>query len=317
MDQVEAAARGCWRAAAGGLRVLRQRLRQSGQRGPRGGAGARSGPTATSPPRPRCCRDPRVRALLDRYAQRRPATGGGQLPDRLQQDLRGHGFDGELLVVQSNGGVMSRETACDVPVRTALSGPAAGVIACAAIARAAGLPDVVTGDMGGTSFDVSLVAGGEVSLAAQTAIEFGMVVRAPMIQIETIGAGGGSIASVDAGGLLQVGPESAGSNPGPACYGRGNTAHRHRRQCAARPHRGRPAAGRRTAGAAGCRTRARGHRRARGPAAGPGPAGGGRGHPHGGQRQDGRRDPRGVDRARPRSRKFAYMPFGGGGASAR
>ena len=144
----------------------------------------------------------------------------GSYLTRLQQDLRGHGFDGELLVVQSNGGVMSRETACDVPVRTALSGPAAGVIACAAIARAAGLPDVVTGDMGGTSFDVSLVAGGEVSLAAQTAIEFGMVVRAPMIQIETIGAGGGSIASVDAGGLLQVGPESAGSNPGrPAMAG--------------------------------------------------------------------------------------------------
>ena len=68
----------------------------------------------------------------------------GSYLTRLQQDLRGHGFDGELLVVQSNGGVMSRETACDVPVRTALSGPAAGVIACAAIARAAGLPDVVT-----------------------------------------------------------------------------------------------------------------------------------------------------------------------------
>ena len=147
----------------------------------------------------------------------------GSYLSRLEADLKGHGFQGELLVVQSNGGVMSRQTACDVPVRTALSGPAAGVIACAAIARAAGLPDVVTGDMGGTSFDVSLVAGGEASLAAQTSIEFGMVVRAPMIQIETIGAGGGSIASVDAGGLLQVGPESAGSIPGPACYGRGNT----------------------------------------------------------------------------------------------
>ncbi|OZI54731.1 hydantoinase/oxoprolinase family protein [Bordetella genomosp. 4] len=147
----------------------------------------------------------------------------GSYLSRLETDLKSHGFEGELLVVQSNGGVMSRQTACDVPVRTALSGPAAGVIACAAIARAAGLPDVVTGDMGGTSFDVSLVAGGEASLAAQTSIEFGMVVRAPMIQIETIGAGGGSIASVDAGGLLQVGPESAGSIPGPACYGRGNT----------------------------------------------------------------------------------------------
>jgi N-methylhydantoinase A len=147
----------------------------------------------------------------------------GSYLTRLESDLKGNGFDGELLVVQSNGGVMSRQTACDVPVRTALSGPAAGVIACAAIARAAGFPDVVSGDMGGTSFDVSLVAGGEASLSAQTAIDFGMVVRAPMIQIETIGAGGGSIASVDAGGLLQVGPESAGSVPGPACYGRGNS----------------------------------------------------------------------------------------------
>ena len=141
---------------------------------------------------------------------------------RLESDLRQHDFAGELLIVQSNGGVMSRQTACDVPVRTALSGPAAGVIACAAIARAAGYPNAITGDMGGTSFDVSLVANGEAALAAQTSIAFGMVVRSPMIQIETIGAGGGSIASVDASGMLQVGPESAGSNPGPACYGRGN-----------------------------------------------------------------------------------------------
>ena len=96
------------------------------------------------------------------------------------------------------------------------------MIACAAIARAAGFPNAITGDMGGTSFDVSLVANGEAALAAQTAIEFGMVIRSPMIQIETIGAGGGSIASVDASGMLQVGPESAGSVPGPACYGRGN-----------------------------------------------------------------------------------------------
>ena len=142
---------------------------------------------------------------------------------KLEDDLRTQGFSGELLIVQSNGGVMSRETACDVPVRTALSGPAAGVIACAAVARASGYPNVITGDMGGTSFDVSLVAEGEASLAAQTSIEFGLVVRSPMIQIETIGAGGGSIASVDASGMLQVGPESAGSIPGPVCYGRGNT----------------------------------------------------------------------------------------------
>ena len=147
----------------------------------------------------------------------------GSYLTRLESDLRGQGFEGELLIVQSNGGVMSRQTACDVPVRTALSGPAAGVMACAAIARAAGYPNVMTGDMGGTSFDVSLVAQGEAALAAQTSIEFGLVVRSPMIQIETIGAGGGSIASVDASGMLQVGPESAGSVPGPACYDRGNT----------------------------------------------------------------------------------------------
>ncbi len=146
----------------------------------------------------------------------------GKYLERLESDLRANGFAGELLVVQSNGGVMSRQTASDLPVRTALSGPAAGVIACAAIARAAGFPNVITGDMGGTSFDVSLVASGEAALAAQTAIEFGMVIRSPMIQIETIGAGGGSIASVDASAMLQVGPESAGSVPGPACYGRGN-----------------------------------------------------------------------------------------------
>jgi N-methylhydantoinase A len=125
-------------------------------------------------------------------------------------------------VVQSNGGVMSTAAARRLPVRTALSGPAAGVIAAAAIARAAGFPNVVTADLGGTSFDVSLVVEGETALAAQTTIDFGLVIRTPLIEITTIGAGGGSIAAVDAGGLLQVGPESAGSDPGPACYGQGN-----------------------------------------------------------------------------------------------
>lgn len=142
---------------------------------------------------------------------------------RLEADLRAEGFGGDFLIVQSNGGVMSAQTASELPVKTALSGPAAGVIACAQIAMASGFKNVITGDMGGTSFDVSLVSEGEASLAAQTSIEFGMVVRSPMIQIQTIGAGGGSIASVDASGMLQVGPESAGSRPGPACYAQGNT----------------------------------------------------------------------------------------------
>jgi N-methylhydantoinase A len=147
----------------------------------------------------------------------------GRYIERLQNNLRAQGFAGELLIVQSNGGVMSAPSACELPVRTALSGPAAGVIACAHIAREAGFPNVITGDVGGTSFDVSLIAEGESALAAQTAIGFGMVVRTPMIEITTIGAGGGSIAWVDRSGLLQVGPESAGSNPGPVCYGLGNS----------------------------------------------------------------------------------------------
>ena len=127
--------------------------------------------------------------------------------ERLETALGEGGFGGELLIVQSNGGVMSAETARRYPVRTA---------------RAAGLDNIITCDMGGTSFDVSLVADGKAALAAQTAIDFGMVVRTPMIEITTIGAGGGSIASIDKSGLLRVGPESAGSDPGPVCYGLGN-----------------------------------------------------------------------------------------------
>ena len=143
--------------------------------------------------------------------------------DRLEARLAENGFAGDVLIVQSNGGVMSVESAKRLPVRTALSGPAAGVIAATAIARAAGFDNIITCDMGGTSFDVSLVADGAATLAPQTSIDFGMVVRSPMIEITTIGAGGGSIAWVDRSGLLQVGPESAGSDPGPVCYGHGNT----------------------------------------------------------------------------------------------
>lgn len=142
---------------------------------------------------------------------------------RLEQALVADGFVGEFMIVQSNGGVMTVDTACRLPVRTALSGPAAGVIAAAYIAQCAGFDNVVTGDMGGTSFDVSLIADGQSMLSAQTSIDFGMVLRTPMIEITTIGAGGGSIAWVDKGGLLHIGPESAGSDPGPVAYGLGNT----------------------------------------------------------------------------------------------
>lgn len=142
---------------------------------------------------------------------------------RLDNALATNGFGGEFLIVQSNGGVMAVDTACRLPVRTALSGPAAGVIAAGYIAECAGFSNVITGDMGGTSFDVSLIAEGQTVLAPQTSIDFGMVVRTPMIEIATIGAGGGSIAWVDKGGLLNIGPESAGSDPGPVAYARGNT----------------------------------------------------------------------------------------------
>ena len=145
----------------------------------------------------------------------------GRYLERLESSLRAQGFAGQLLIVQSNGGVMSVRTATRLPVRTTLSGPAAGVIACAHIAGSAGFPNVITGDMGGTSFDVSLIAKGESRLSPQTAIDFGLVVRTPMIEITTIGAGGGSIAWVDRSGLLHIGPESAGADPGPVCYGAG------------------------------------------------------------------------------------------------
>ena len=155
---------------------------------------------------------------LNAYLQ--PVVGSyvGKLQDALDAD----GFKGQFHIVQSNGGVMSTATARRLPIRTALSGPAAGVIAAAEIAKSAGFPNVITGDLGGTSFDVSLIAEGRSVLDAQTTIDFGLVVRTPMIEISTIGAGGGSIAHVDKGGLLQVGPESAGSRPGPVCYAQGN-----------------------------------------------------------------------------------------------
>jgi N-methylhydantoinase A len=158
-------------------------------------------------------------AALNAYLQPVVASYLGKLGSALAE-LE---FPGHLHIVQSNGGIMSTATARRLPVRTALSGPAAGVVAGAALSRAAGFDNIITCDLGGTSFDVSVIANGRVAVAAQTTIDFGLVIRTPMIEITSIGAGGGSIASVDRGGLLQVGPESAGSVPGPSCYGAGNT----------------------------------------------------------------------------------------------
>ncbi len=124
--------------------------------------------------------------------------------------------------VASHGGLLSTATAIAQPVRTVLSGPAAGVAAALHLARAVAAPNLITYDMGGTSTDVALIAGAEFPLKRETLLE-GLVIRLPQLDIHTVGAGGGSIAAVDAGGSLQVGPESAGAVPGPAAYGKGGT----------------------------------------------------------------------------------------------
>ncbi|QCJ48375.1 hydantoinase/oxoprolinase family protein [Haloprofundus sp. MHR1] len=124
-------------------------------------------------------------------------------------------------IMQSNGGIASAETVRKHAVTTALSGPAAGVVGAGATVEAAeSLRGLVTFDMGGTSSDVSLVRDGEVERTTDAEIN-GHPIRVPMVDVHTVGAGGGSVAWVDAGGALRVGPESAGANPGPASYGRG------------------------------------------------------------------------------------------------
>ena len=156
---------------------------------------------------------------LNAYLQPPVANYLARIEDRIKEKNK----NTEILIVQSNGGVMSIETAKSRPIKTALSGPAAGVVAAREIASAAGFNNIITGDMGGTSFDVSLVANGQNMLTAQANIDFGMTIRTPMIEMTTIGAGGGSIAKIDKTGFLEIGPESAGSDPGPVCYGLGNT----------------------------------------------------------------------------------------------
>ncbi len=126
----------------------------------------------------------------------------------------------EVLVMTSAGGLVPVERAAEVPAGLLLSGPAGGVAAAAAIAAACGFPDAVTFDMGGTSTDVCLVRGGEAEPAGERTVA-GLPVRMPSLDVHTIGAGGGSIAAIDPGGALTVGPRSAGAVPGPTCYGLG------------------------------------------------------------------------------------------------
>ncbi len=135
---------------------------------------------------------------------------------RLQQRLQ----DCPLRVMQSNGGAVQAETAAEASVRTIVSGPAGGVVGAFHVAQVCGYPKIITFDMGGTSTDVSL-CDGSIKLTHENQLD-GMPVGIPMIDIHTVGAGGGSIAEFDPGGALKVGPESAGADPGPICYGKGS-----------------------------------------------------------------------------------------------
>ena len=142
--------------------------------------------------------------------------------DRLETRLREAGFAREVLVMQSSGGVMTRAYLRDAPVRALASGPAGGVIGAARFGVSKGAPDLLCVDMGGTSYDVSVVRRGEAPAQPGWNWHHRYVIGLPMVSVETLGAGGGSVCDAR-GGVLRVGPASAGSDPGPVCYGRGGT----------------------------------------------------------------------------------------------
>ncbi len=152
-----------------------------------------------------------VQPVLDRYLS------------RLRTELKAKGFDRDLLVMQGNGGTISSQLIAEAAVNTVMSGPASGVMAAAYTGRASGHPNLITYDMGGTSTDVGLIEDAVPQVSGELELEYAMPIHVPMVDVHTIGAGGGSIASVDAAGMLRVGPESAGARPGPICYGRGGS----------------------------------------------------------------------------------------------
>lgn len=155
---------------------------------------------------------------INAYVMPRVNNYVGYLENRLKESNIGS----DLYIMQSNGGVITSETARTVSARTVLSGPAGGALTGELLARTTENKNVITLDVGGTSSDICLIEKGKARLTTESDIE-GYPIKLPMIDINTIGAGGGSIAWIDAGGALQVGPVSAGSVPGPVCYGRGGT----------------------------------------------------------------------------------------------
>jgi len=188
-----------------------------------------------------------VQPIMDRYL------------GEFGRDLGGRGFRGELLVTQSNGGAFSLEAARSKPVHTIESGPAAGVTGSASLSRILGADRLISFDMGGTTAKCAIVERGLVQTTDEYHVD-GRPLRIPVIDIKEVSAGGGTIAWIDAGGALTLGPHSAGADPGPVCYGRGGRGACHRRddRRAARPHarRGRRRhrqAGRREDGARGAK----------------------------------------------------------------
>ncbi len=151
-----------------------------------------------------------VQPVIDRYL------------DRFEATLAEAGFKGRFSVMQSNGGRLPAAAMRSNAITALFSGPAAGVVGAIRQAARSGRGNLITFDMGGTSTDVSLVTSGEPSIAAETEID-GLPIRTPVLDIVSVGAGGGSLVWIDDGGMLRVGPRSAGATPGPACYGKGGT----------------------------------------------------------------------------------------------
>ncbi len=152
-----------------------------------------------------------VQPLLERYVA------------RLRAELAARGYAHDLLVMTGNGGMVSAAHVAREAAKTVMSGPASGVMAATYTASRAGFPDIITYDMGGTSTDVALIRGGQPAISNEIEIEYAMPIHVPMVDVRTVGAGGGSVARVTAAGLLEVGPDSAGALPGPIATGRGGT----------------------------------------------------------------------------------------------
>jgi N-methylhydantoinase A len=147
----------------------------------------------------------------------------GRYVKKLDEELKAGGYDGDLVILHSGGGVMTPETADKYAVRLAASGIAAGAIASRHIAGLCGFENAIGFDMGGTSTDISLVYQGEERITNEWSVQYGYPIRFPSIEVLTIGAGGGSLAWIDDAGSLRNGPQSAGAEPGPACYGHGGS----------------------------------------------------------------------------------------------